>query len=197
MDNNKSNPRKSITNILFIGLFLVLFFVPSARAFLMQGLMSIGLFSPNVEEVPKQAQNPIMGDIHFKNKNDQLTSLSDLKGKVVFINFWATWCPPCLAEMPSINRLQQKFKGEKDIVFMMISGEDDFKKSLDFLDKKGYALPQYALASNFPPELYNGSIPTTLVLDKKGQLAYHHVGAANYGSEKFIALLAKLKNTKN
>ena len=58
--------------------------------------------------VAKKKDNSIENDITFQDGNGKLIALNDLKGKVVFINFWATWCPPCIQEMPSINELKAK-----------------------------------------------------------------------------------------
>ena len=134
--------------------------------------------------------------IKFKDAEGSEINLADLRGKIVFINFWATWCPPCLAEMPSVNSLHQKFMDDKDVVFIMVDADGNFEKSQTYMNKRQYKMPVYHMASSIPENLFKGSLPTTIVFDKKGRIAFHEEGAANYGSQKFIDFIVKLKNLK-
>lgn len=195
---NKIFNKKNIVNALFIGFFLVLIFVPSAKALMIRGLMGIGLFSPGVDNAvatnsPAPAKD--LSGIRFKDASGKLIDLGSLKGKVVFINFWATWCPPCLAEMPSVNKLYEQFKDDKDVVFILVDADSDFPKSQKYMDRKGYRLPVFHVASDIPETIFKGSLPTTVVFDKQGRLSYNEVGAANYASEKFITFIKKLKSS--
>jgi thiol-disulfide isomerase/thioredoxin len=187
--------KKRITNFLFITAILVLLFVPSAKAFLLQGLMKIGLFKPDSTEKPVAAALNFSA-IKFKDSKGKVVDLGSLQGKVVFINFWATWCPPCLAEMPSVNKLYEQFKSNPDVVFLLVDADSDFGKSQQYMDKKNYGLPVYAVASSIPEVLFKGSLPTTVVLDKEGHIVYHGEGAANYADKKFVAFIEKLTTTK-
>ncbi|MBG6234921.1 thiol-disulfide isomerase/thioredoxin [Pedobacter sp. CAN_A7] len=187
--------KKIITNFLFITALLVLIFVPSAKAILMQGLMKIGLFKPATTEKPVSAALNL-SEIKFKDTQGKVVDLGSLQGKVVFINFWATWCPPCLAEMPSVNKLYEQFKANPDVVFLLVDADSDFGKSQQYMDKKKYGLPVYAVASSIPEILFKGSLPTTAVLDKAGNLVYHGEGAANYADKKFVAFIEKLITLK-
>lgn len=188
--------KKNIANALFIGLFLIILFVPSAKALVMQGLMEIGLFKPSITS-QKTSPYTDLSAIKFKDANNNVISLADLEGKIVFLNFWATWCPPCLAEMPSVNKLYQQFGGDKDVVFLLIDADSDFKKSQGYMDRKKYNLPVYTFASELPKQIFSGSLPTTLVFDKKGRISYNGIGAANYAHPKFIAFIHALKAQKD
>lgn len=192
MEQKKMLTKKNITNGLLIALFLFVFLVPSAKAFLIQGLMEIGLFKPNSIE-KKIALSQDLAEIKFKDIKGNVVSLADLKGKVVFINFWATWCPPCLAEMPSVNKLYQQFENDASVVFIMVDADNNFSKAQSYMDRKKYKLPVYAAASNMPDVIFKGSLPTTIVFDKKGRLSYHDEGAANYSNPKFITFIKQLK----
>lgn len=187
--------KKNIVNVLFISLFLIIFLVPSAKALVMQGLMEIGLFKPSLT-TQKTTASVDLSTIKFKDANNKVVSLGDLEGKVVFLNFWATWCPPCLAEMPSINKLHQQFAGDPNVVFLLIDADSDFKKSQGYLDRKNYKLPLFTFASDIPDVIFKGSLPTTIVFDKKGRIAYNGVGAANYASPKFLSFIKELKALK-
>ncbi|QNK62765.1 TlpA family protein disulfide reductase [Pedobacter sp. PAMC26386] len=194
---NKILNRKNIVNGILIALFLVLLFVPSAKALVLEGLMKIGLFRPDTTAVDKQLNGTVsLAGIKFKDGNGKEVDLGELKGKIVFLNFWATWCPPCLAEMPSVNALYEKFKEDKDVVFILVDADSQLPKAQAFMDKKGYHLPVYAVASDIPEVLFKGSLPTTVVFDKEGRVSYNESGAANYADPKFIAFMNKLKTAK-
>ncbi len=188
--------KKNILNGLFVAVLLVFIFVPAAKSIVLQGLMQIGFLKPNVPQVQKPISTDL-SSIKFKDAKGVEINLAELNGKVVFINFWATWCPPCLAEMPSVNMLHQKFSSDKDIVFIMVDADGNFEKSLSYMDKRHYKMPVYHMASSIPENLYKGSLPTTIVFDKKGRLSFHEEGAANYASQKFIDFINQLKNFKD
>lgn len=188
----KKDIKKYISNGIFIAILALLLFVPSAKALLLQGLMKIGLFNPNVE-TEKVATSPSL-DLRFKDQNGKTVSLNELKGKVVFVNFWATWCPPCLAEMPSINKLYEQHKNNADVVFIMLDADNNFEKATGYMKSREYTMPVYQMASSVPEQLFAGSLPTTVVFDKQGRLSFKHEGAANYNSKKFVAFIEKLRN---
>jgi thiol-disulfide isomerase/thioredoxin len=158
--------------------------------------MEIGLFKPNISQVAPSATAGL-GDIKFKDAKGKIVNLEELQGKVVFINFWATWCPPCLAEMPSVNKLHEQFKNDQEVVFLMIDADSDFNKAQAYMDKRNYKLPVYTFASELPTTIFKGSLPTTLVFDKKGRISFNEQGAANYSNPKFIAFIKQLKELRN
>ena len=188
--------KKRVYNLLFIALLAIFMFVPSAKAFLIQGLMQIGLFKPSLEQPKSQAIQDLSA-IKFKDAKGNTISLADLNGKVVFLNFWATWCPPCLAEMPSVNKLYEQYKNDSEVVFLLVDADSDFAKAQAYMDRKKYKLPVFNVASSMPETLFSGSLPTTVVLDKKGRLSFKEVGAADYASDKFITFINQLKAQKN
>ncbi|HWK98502.1 MAG TPA: TlpA disulfide reductase family protein, partial [Parapedobacter sp.] len=108
--------------------------------------------------------------ISFKDENGKIVSLSSLKGQVVFINFWATWCPPCIQEMPSINDLKKSFEGNSNIAFLMVDVDNKIAQSTAFMTKNNYDLPVYTPASDIPSDFLAGAIPTTVILDKSGEM---------------------------
>jgi thiol-disulfide isomerase/thioredoxin len=178
----------SLSNITtgIMTLFLVMVLVnPSVKAGVMQGLMKVGLFQPAMPEEVSPAGN-MAPDMSFMDGEGKTFTLSSLRGKVVFLNFWATWCPPCRAEMPSINTLYGQFKDDKNVVFLTVDTDGNYKKAKSFLNKKQYSLPLYVADSQIPGELLGRSIPTTVIINKKGQIAYRQEGAADYGNKRFI-----------
>lgn len=183
----------NLINGFFVALILVILFVPSAKAFLIRGFMEIGLFKPDVSATPVAEKTMDLSGIRFKDAAGKIIDLGDLRGKVVFLNFWATWCPPCRAEMPSINKFYEQFKTDQDVVFILVDADSDFNGAQQYMDKRGYKLPVYAAASGVPEVLFDGKLPTTLVFDKAGRVSFQESGAADYASPRFIEFIKKLK----
>jgi len=111
------------------------------------------------------------------------------KGKVTVVNIWATWCPPCVAELPKFVELYGDYKDK--VVFAFIAN-DEKDKVETFLKKKGYRLPVYLQASNTPDELESSTIPATYIISKTGKVVVDEKGAANWNSERTRTLLDEL-----
>lgn len=190
---NKVVNRKNIYNAALIVLVLVLAFVPPAKALVLEGLMEIGFFKPDVLRKQEQEAMAGLSGIRFRDVKGKTVDLGDLKGKVIFLNFWATWCPPCLAEMPGVNQLYEKFKHDEGVVFILADADGNLVKAQKFMDKKHYQLPVYRIDSEIPDQLFKGSLPTTVVFDKDGRISYNESGAANYDDANFIKFINRLK----
>lgn len=131
-------------------------------------------------------------DVTFLDEAGKAISLSSLKGKVVFINFWATWCQPCIHEMPSINELRKSFKGNDNIVFLMIDVDGNMKKSTAFMEKNKYDLPVYVPTGNIPSDFLRGAIPTTVIINKKGEIVSRVEGTNDYSSPEVLKAMNEL-----
>jgi thiol-disulfide isomerase/thioredoxin len=119
-------------------------------------------------------------------------SLSSLRGKIVILNFWATWCPPCRAEMPALDSLWKKNK-DKAFVIMGVSLGEDQKTVMDFVAKAKYSYPIFLDQSGELGARFGArSIPTTYVFDKEGQAIAGKIGGAEYDGQQAIDLFAKL-----
>lgn len=183
--------KKNGGNIIFFSLVLIILFVPAAKAMVLEGLMKVGLFSPKIEHV-----DPISTDlsgITFSSEKGEVVDLGALRGKVILINFWATWCPPCRAEMPGLSKLYNQFKNDKDIVFLFVDADGDLTKSAKFMARHEYDLPLFKPASDIPTKIFESTLPTTVIFDKQGRLSYRHEGMADYSDQKFVDFLNKLK----
>jgi len=119
--------------------------------------------------------------------------LKTFKGKVIFINFWATWCGPCKEEMPSMEALYQQYK-EKDFVFLTISVDyGGIKQVKEFIKQNRYTFPVLLdpKCETFDVFRVKG-IPTTLIIDKKGRMIGKAVGPRNWKNPEFTSLLNML-----
>ncbi|MGL6125863.1 TlpA family protein disulfide reductase [Chryseobacterium artocarpi] len=173
------------TAILAI-LFIVLLVNPDAKAWLMRQVASTGLLNSSISE-PKVQETTPYNNFTLKDESGKLMNVSDLKGKVVFINFWASWCPPCRAEFPSVQKFYEKYKSNSNIVFLTVNLDDDSATGIAYLKQKGFTVPFITSAGNIPKEIYDGSLPTTVVLDKKGTIRLRHTGVADYSKDSFYA----------
>ncbi|AEJ61576.1 alkyl hydroperoxide reductase/ Thiol specific antioxidant/ Mal allergen [Spirochaeta thermophila DSM 6578] len=110
-------------------------------------------------------------------------SLSDYRGKVVLLNFWATWCPPCRMEMPSIETMVRALKGE-DVVFLAVDVQEQRSQVSSFIKENGYTFPVLLDATGQVARMYAVSgIPTTYFIDKEGNVRGKLVGARNWDAQ--------------
>ncbi|PUV24599.1 TlpA family protein disulfide reductase [Sphingobacterium athyrii] len=130
--------------------------------------------------------------VSFKNEDGESISTMDLKGKVVFINFWATWCPPCIKELPSINDLKKQYERNKNIVFLMVDVDADLEKSVSFMKDNKYDLTVYMPETPIPPTFLGNSIPTTVILGKDGKIKERIEGGRDYAAPDIKVLLDDL-----
>ena len=175
-------------NIIFLVVILLLL-IPQTRQpiqiFLQKGLAMI---SPSVIKEEKRITLTDY-DWQLVDENGMLYNFNDAKGKVVLVNFWATWCPPCIAEMPSMEKLYQDYKD--DVVFLLVSNETQETIS-KFKEKNHYEFLVHAAISQNPKALEASSIPRTFVLDQKGQIVIDKTGAADWNSKAVRELLDDL-----
>ena len=144
-----------------------------------------GDFSPI--EPPEQIASP-----NFQDKMGQPVNLDSFKGKVVVVNFWATWCPPCIAEMPALDKLQSELGGKDFTVIAISTDRDGIKKSAPFYRRAG--IKNLALYNDKRGSLLDAfgakNLPITLVLDREGRVVGRIEGAANWDSTEAKALIA-------
>ncbi|MCX2739018.1 TlpA family protein disulfide reductase [Pontibacter anaerobius] len=148
-----------------------------------------------VVEASAAAGSPMAGaGFKMVDLNGKQVNFESLKGKVVFMNIWATWCPPCVAEMPNIQKLYEKVGSDK-ITFVMLSvDEGGMEKVKKFIDKKGFTFPVYMPASQFPQEFYSNAIPTTFIISPEGKIVAKQEGMADYDTKEvreFLQGMAK------
>jgi peroxiredoxin len=138
---------------------------------------------------------PIKGDTRapnfcLKDLKGKKLELKNFKGKVIFLNFWATWCGPCKEEMPSMETLYQQFK-EKDFVFISISVDYEGGKPVkEFIEKERYTFPVLLDPKYETLDLYKvKGIPTTILIDKNKKMIGKAIGPRNWKSPEVISLL--------
>ena len=155
-------------------------------------LFCLSLFLVSCGEGPQVA---IVGktapDFTLVDSNGKSWTLSDLRGQVVFINFWATWCPPCREEMPSMQQLyatqpKDKFK------MLAILNKDEPALADTFAAKLGLTMPiLYDLENTAGKDYGLTGLPETYIVDKKGILRKKYIGPAQWGSPKIRHMLER------
>ncbi len=190
--------RKTLEWVIPISLIGILYFtglLPEIQGKLQSLIVKSGL----VDQAPQEfkVQGAISQDFTLETVDGENVNFSDLKGKTVFVNLWATWCPPCIAELPDIQDLYEKTKADPGIEFIMLNLDKDREKALKFVDRKGITVPVYFKSSALPPELVVRSIPTTFVISPGGEIIFQHSGIASYNNSSFISLLRSGSKGKN
>ena len=178
---------------MITGFFVVVMLVsPDFKSFVLRQLMRTGFFNASIDNKVSGTSKPAVVDFDFSDGSGKIRRTSSLRGKVVFINFWASWCPPCRAEFPSIEKLYVAFKDNPNVFFLMINEDSDLLVAQDYLKKEKYSVPLYRANGGVPREVYTGTLPTTVVLDKDGTIRLRHEGFADYGSAQFMKELEEL-----
>ncbi|OGU23607.1 MAG: thioredoxin [Hydrogenophilales bacterium RIFOXYD1_FULL_62_11] len=151
--------------------------------------------SPLSHSLTTQTPRPAPA-LKLKSLDGQLLDLTQFKGKVVLINFWATWCPPCRREMPSMERLSQALKGEAFSVLAVDVGEDAdtieaFTSQLDttlgfpiLLDTRSHTMQAWKVAG----------LPTTFLVDRQGRIVASAIGGREFDHPEIIRAIRELLN---
>jgi len=186
--------KANIGNLFFILLISILFFNTDARAYLIRGLMFSGLFNAeaSVETEKPSIDKMIIPPMIFRSENGEIINTAERNGKIYFINFWATWCPPCRAEMPSINTLASKITNKDKVEFIMVDVDAKLKESVGYMKKNSFNLKVYTIESGIPENIFGGSLPTTAIIGPDGTLVFHQIGMANYNNKKMVDFLNTL-----
>jgi thiol-disulfide isomerase/thioredoxin len=198
MDKKKFKPTKrDIIELLVVAtIFLVIYFTGSqAEVF---GRVQQVFLKTGVVNVSLNDEDEFAADYNFRliDSEGNKIDVRDLQGKTIFINMWATWCAPCVAEMPSINDLYNKIENKEDIVFLMISYDKDMRTARAWVKRKGFDFPVYQLASPLPDMYETGVVPSTFVISPEGKIVLSKTGMANYDTRRFRNFLNKMAEKK-
>ncbi|OWP64008.1 hypothetical protein CDA63_05965 [Hymenobacter amundsenii] len=193
--------RKTLFNWLPFVVFGLIFFTglrPIVLSAAQRALLATGLWRADAPVAPTTPEMPVLATSLTATSGLQLVSadgvplnLNKFRGKAVFVNLWATWCPPCRAEMPGIEALYERIDTSK-VAFVMISLDEHPDKAQKFVRRQGFRFPVYYPAAPLPAPFNSQSIPTTVILTPNGRIAARYEGMADYDTPKFQAALEKL-----
>lgn len=182
--------KKVFYYIVLLAIFLVLWkcqvFKEPAAA-----IMSTTLSTPEIEEKEDEKLPDADFNLVVKDLSGNTINMSDYKGKVIFLNFWATWCMPCVAELPSIEKLYKEF--QNDVAFLLISNENP-EKVKSYHIKKEYTVPFHIndAKSKIPQQYFHQGIPTTFIINKNGKIVKASSGAEDWDDDEFIKQLKEM-----
>ena len=142
------------------------------------------LFSFFLSTALRAQEIPILS---FDELNQKIRT--EAKAEVLVVNFWATWCPPCIAEMPDFNALYADYGSS--VQFYFVSNERH-RTVQEFFEKNNYKLPNYKMLTAAPKELQGKTLPTTYVIDTNGSIVLRKVGSARWNSSQFRKTLDDL-----
>tara|TARA_Y100000389_G_scaffold202113_1_gene246571 strand:+ start:796 stop:1311 length:516 start_codon:yes stop_codon:yes gene_type:complete len=166
--------------------FLIIFF------YLISYSYSYSIEKPDIKNLVINKDPKIYDNVTFESIDQKKIDLVNYKGKLLILNFWATWCAPCREEMPSLDLLQSDKRFNNLKIFPINVGQEDqikskiFFKELDIKNLKIYFDPTVNLAKKFSLR----GIPTTVFFDKEGREFARIIGSINFYDEKFINWLS-------
>lgn len=142
--------------------------------------------------------NPLVPDFELTDSNGNTVSLSDYAGKVVVLNFWASWCPPCRAEMPDFDKLHTELTQSDDTVLLMINqtyGRETKESADAFYAENQFSFPHYYDEGEVGYQIFGvQSLPTTVVIDAEQRLSGYVLGQTNY--DTVAAMIEEAKNAQ-
>lgn len=161
---------------------------------------------PHRQEAPTTAEDDLLKKLNIekfdkrtpatnftlKDLQGRLVILKDFKGKVVFLNFWATWCPPCRLEMPTMEELHKEF-GSQGLAIMAINYRETPEKIKTFYEQNQLTFTTLLDEEGKVFDLYKAwSLPTTYLIDKKGEIVGKVIGYRDWHSQEARAFFRKL-----
>lgn len=196
---NKSRSRRSwieIGAIVTVGAILYLTGLHTeVIGTLQRGLLATGLIQPSYSYTVDAGEMSEAGtEFYFAGADGATRNLAAYRGKVIFLNVWASWCAPCVAEMPSIESLYADLKNDEEVEFLLISVDEDFDDAKDFVESREMDLPIYHYRGKDPDIFDSDVVPTTYVITPSGKMAMEKKGMAKYDTDNFKAYLEKLKD---
>ncbi|KAB8154892.1 redoxin family protein [Kordia sp. TARA_039_SRF] len=175
----KKLTKKHWGNIIFVVVLALILFTP-AGTFVKVKLNQAKMLFVNPSSI-EEAERVVLSDFQWNlvDSKGKAINFQQMEGNIILLNFWATWCPPCIAEMPSLHNLYKDY-GDK-ITFLFVANDE--KKNVEaYLKKNTYDLPVYYAAENAPKEIQSNSIPATFLIDDQGKIVMKEIGSANWNS---------------
>ena len=176
--------KKNWITLSLTAFLLAVLLIPSFKEFVTRQI----LMKPSLEKVENEVTFTSEElNIQLKGVNVPDANLADFKGKVVFLNFWGTWCPPCRAEYPSIQKL---YEAKKDKVqFVLVAMQDEEEKVKQFLAENKYTTPVYLAKSPLAEKMLPKSFPTTFLIGQNGRILMKEDAAKDWNAEDVLQFI--------
>jgi thiol-disulfide isomerase/thioredoxin len=185
---------KKVYKISIYLILLIVVLIPGTRegaaSILNSALLHSGILNSSTDTDEKELFDY---DFVIKDLSGKEVDFKNFRGKVIFLNLWATWCGPCRSEMPSIEELYVSCSKE-EIIFVMLSLDEirRMDKVKSYIKDKNFSFPIYMANGQLTNQLHVDVIPTTFVIDKSGNIVVKETGMRNYNTDKFKRYLKSL-----
>lgn len=176
-----------VLDFLFLALVIAMIF-PASRKEVSSFLVRQTLLSPR-ESSKVTFLSEDDWTLRVIDNKGGITELDDLKGTPIFVNYWASWCPPCIAEMPSIQNLYNNYKEKAHFLFINNENPEVVQA---FMKKHNYELPLHTIVGQVPDLFETSTLPTTIVISPKGRVVLYKTGAARWDSNKMFKMMDEL-----
>ena len=186
MQEDNQNDRKLKLQPLML---VVLILIGGGIIFLLQTKDS----SFNLSGKPRLGKGAAAPNFSLPGLDGKMITLADYKGKVVFLNIWATWCPPCVQEMPSMKKLYQELNGEGFEILAVSIDASGGEAVIPFMKKYGLSFPALLDTKSSIKSLYQTTgVPESFIIDKDGIIAEKIIGPREWASPDAIRLIRNL-----
>ena len=149
---------------------------PTASFLIKRGLLAAVLALATSSALPVVAPTTPAPDFTLRTMNGPNLRLAEQRGRVVMVNFWATWCGPCRQEMPHLNRLYEKYRAS-GFVLLGVNVDDDTRNAAELAAKLGLKFPVLLDTDKGVSKLYDlSTMPSTVLIDRDGKVRYVHRG---------------------
>ena len=168
---------------VFFWVLLVLLIIPGPRKVISTSINRLALHIKSPSMIPEEKQLSLDEGTYkwlLRDDEGEAVSFSQFREKPVFLNFWATWCPPCVAELPEIQKAWEKHGSSVD--FLLVTNQEPAVVDA-FMEKHEYTVPVHYTASPEPRAFDHSSIPTTYILSPEGKIVVMKKGAVNWNSK--------------
>lgn len=180
-----------ITDFLFV-ILVVLLLIPTTRKPVSAFMIRMVSFPPSsLKASDRFTVSPEVRQWEISDLSGKTVRFDQLLDKPVFVNFWATWCPPCNAELPGIHDLYEQYKNKVNFVFLSDEAPGIIKAFI--LNHQYQDMPFYRY-NGVPKDFFSNSIPATFIISREGKVVLEKRGAARWDSDRVKTLLNKLLN---
>jgi thiol-disulfide isomerase/thioredoxin len=171
------------------GLVLLIIFVAAVAVFF------ITFKTPQTTRVTLTEIGSAPPNFELTDINNKSVKISDLKGSVVLVNFWATWCGSCVEEIPSMERMFRLLSGDSRFKVVTILYKDDLQRATGYMLQNGYTFPVFLNPDSSAEKTFSiTGIPETFILDKKGILRHKVIGPEEWDTPRVLETLRTLIN---
>jgi thiol-disulfide isomerase/thioredoxin len=180
-----------ITDFLFV-ILVILLLTPTTRKPVSAFMIRMVSFPPSSLKTSERFTiSPEARQWEFRELSGKTVRFDQLLDKPVFVNFWATWCPPCNAELPGIHDLYEQYKNKVNFVFLSDEAPGTIRT---FILKHQYEDMPFYRYNGVPKDFSSNSIPATFIISREGKVVLEKRGAARWDSDRVKTLLNKLLN---